>query len=469
MQERMLRATRLLAVLACAAALAPAPARAVAPQVVGGVPVTPGQFPFAASLAIGTSRGLAACSGSLVAPSFVLTAAHCVTDADGSVVEPSAIEVAIGDEPLSANGSSIAAVQVVRHPLWDPYAIDDDWALVRLAHPSAATPVALAVAGSTVPAGTNATLVGWGKTSDASGLPDELQRAVLPVRDTATCVAAYGLFDAATQLCAGVVGPTGPDGCSGDSGGPLLVRTSGGGWQEVGVVSYGLDGGCTAAPTVFARVSSARPFIDAVVAGSFGEPHVTDVRVAAGETTATVTATVATGGMPTHVRLGAGLAAGHYGTQTQPVAVAAAAGTSRVTLRIAGLRPSTRYHLVVDAWSAVGGVRSADVAVTPCDRTRPRLAVTRSVVIHRGRRVRLPYAVADASRRVSLAASVSRAGRVVRRWSLPAFSLDAAAEPPVVWLVPRRTRPGAYLLCLAARDAAGNRSAPVCGVVHVRR
>jgi secreted trypsin-like serine protease len=462
-------ATRLLAALtAVAAVLAPTTARAVAPQVVGGEPVVPGRFPFAASLTVAIpSGGVAACSGSLVAPSYVLTAAHCVTDAEGGVVDPRAIEVGIGDEPLSRSGPPSAAIQVTRHPLWDQTTIDDDWALVRLAHPSAATPVALAAAGDPLAAGTAATIVGWGKTTDTSGLPDTLQTAVLPVRDTATCLAAYPLFDTATQLCAGIAGPGGRDGCNGDSGGPLLV-SSGGTWQEVGVVSYGLGSGCTAAPTAFARVSAARPFIDAVVAGTYGAPRVHDVEVAAGETTATFTATVASGGMPTHVRLGAGSAAGHYHAQAQALTVAAGTGTTRVTLHLGHLRPATTYHVVVDVWSAAGGTRSGDVAVTPADRTAPRLAVTRSLVVRRGRRLRLRYTVADASRRVSLAASVSHKGRVVRRFTLPAFSLDGVA-PPVAWRVPPRARPGTYLVCLAARDAAGNRSATACAIVHVRR
>jgi secreted trypsin-like serine protease len=466
----MRRAFRpVLALVAVAAALAPAPARAAAPLVVGGGPATAGQFPFAAFLVVSTSGGAYACSGSLVSPSYVLTAAHCVTDpADGGVVDASAVAVSIGDTPHSLSGAGVTATAVVRYPLWDPRTIDDDWALVRLPAPALETPVALAAAGESVPAGTPATIAGWGKTSDVSGLPDELQTAVLPVQPLSTCVAAYAYFDAATQLCAGTAGGSGPVGCHGDSGGPLLVAAGAGAWREVGVVSYGPSPSCTAAPTAFARVSAARPFIDAVLAGSFGAPRVTDVHVAAGETTATVTATVASGGMPAYARLGVGLTAGHYGAQTQPVAIVAGAGTTRVSLHVGGLRPSTTYHVVVDVWSAVAGTRSADLAFAPPDRTRPRLAVARTLRIRRGNRVRLAYAVADASRRVSLQASISRGGRIARRWQLPAFSLDDVA-PPVVWLVPRRIRAGTYLLCLAATDVAGNRSAPACGIVHVRR
>jgi len=387
----------------------------------------------------------------------------------GPVVPAAAIEVSVGDAPVSSGRSWQTAAVIVRHPLWDASAIDDDWALVELPAAETATRPALAAAAETVASGTSATIAGWGQTAESSSLPDALQTATLPVHDDATCLSAYAGFDPATQICAGTGGGVGPVGCHGDSGGPLLVPDLTATWRVVGVVSYGQSAGCLAQPTVFARVSAARSFIDSVVAAVYGPPTISAPSVhATGETTAGATLTLRSGGMPTTYRVEYGYEAGHYGARSRDAQVAAGSVPTTVTVQLGQLHPFTVYHAVVRAWSAVGSIQTADISFKTPDRTAPRVRIDGPLRVRRGRRLQVGYTVTDASARADVEVGVSRAGRAVRGWQVAPFKLGTP-PPAIVWQAPRRRPFGGYRLCLVAVDGAGNRSAAACAPIVVRR
>ncbi|WP_426571201.1 trypsin-like serine protease [Aquihabitans sp. McL0605] len=284
----------LLAVVLGGALTAPAsPATAddlppVETNIIGGTKATAGQFPFAAALLRrGESRtaGLA-CGASVLSHSWVLTAAHCLLDEDdeypdsqyGNYVGPSKYDVLTGTTSLTGTGGQrlrVAAIYV--HPSYDVADQDDDVALLRLARPTSSAAVAVIGTSSAELAlddtGAAATAAGWGLTSPPPSrtISPDLRSVGLPVQSDATCTAAYppGKTDpfgnmteyhASNMLCAGPMSG-GKDSCSGDSGGPLLVRAPDTSWRLIGTVSFGI--GCAEAghPGVYQRLTTTSSWI----------------------------------------------------------------------------------------------------------------------------------------------------------------------------------------------------------------
>jgi secreted trypsin-like serine protease len=260
-----LRSTLLGTAIACSVAVAPAAADTM---VVGGHDTSASTWPSVAFL-----DGLAySCTGTLIDPSWVLTAGHCVaaTAPAGPIFPAVHITATVGaDAPYGSGGKSGQVLLAYTHPNYG-LGHEYDVALLKLASPITGVPT-IKLTGTTEGAlyagGTTATIVGYGDTSEGGSPASVIQEASLPVVDDATCsnlVDPYG-YNAALMLCAGYVGVGGVDTCQGDSGGPLFVPLSGGGFRQAGVTSFG--NGCARPNDPGAYTELGSPEISSFIAG----------------------------------------------------------------------------------------------------------------------------------------------------------------------------------------------------------
>ncbi|HEX7166130.1 MAG TPA: serine protease [Acidimicrobiales bacterium] len=234
------------ATLAVAASLTvPSPSSAI----VGGSAAPDGAYAFMASLQDGT--GFAFCGGSVIAPGWVLTAAHCVVDGDASDLYVVTGRTDLGD---TSTGQRIKVRSVRVHPSYEN--TTHDAALLELSSPTSSPAIRLAAAADDAleADGTPVKVTGWGDQLPTLGLfsTNQLQEVDLEVVGDAECGQTNFGFDDATGVCAGALLK---DSCQGDSGGPLFA-TTGTGRVQIGIVSYGTSCAIPRFPGVYSEVNN---------------------------------------------------------------------------------------------------------------------------------------------------------------------------------------------------------------------
>jgi len=250
---------------------APRTRAATAPRahasIIGGTAAQLGSFPSLAYVIDIQGSYAYQCSATVVAPSLVLTAGHCAENTKTGVrFKPSGFRIVTGAvDPLTPGATVSRVLGVIVYPGFARKLDEGDAALLVLANPVAAPPVALATASETrrLKAGSQATMAGWGLTSFAQRLPTEtLQSADTVVQGRSWCALNAPPFSAKGEIC-GIAPPSYATGaCSGDSGGPLLAQPPGGGAQiQIGIAVHVYGQCSTHRPSVFVKVSAIASWI----------------------------------------------------------------------------------------------------------------------------------------------------------------------------------------------------------------
>jgi secreted trypsin-like serine protease len=224
-------------------------------NVVGGTRAAEGEFPFMVRLSMG-------CGGSLLTDRIVLTAAHCISRTGSTT----SVTVTGGSVDRNNMRYSVRSSYIYRAPGFSGSTMRNDWALIKL--------------GGSIPTGTLAlntsasnnsgtfTIMGWGATSEGGSSSRYLLKAQVPFVPDSTCGTNYRNagypFTDSHMLCAGPLSG-GTDTCQGDSGGPM-IKSTGSGWIQVGIVSWGAGCARRNFPGVYTEVSTFGSAIQAAAA-----------------------------------------------------------------------------------------------------------------------------------------------------------------------------------------------------------
>jgi len=224
-------------------------------RILSGTDAPLSRFDYYVSLNDNDGKGF--CGGSLirlrdhiVESDLVLTAAHCVTAEDLSVVNASNITIYNGNRDKLVS----KVREVVRHPQYNHSIFKHDIALLVLDKPIPRNKIgSVRVAETKKSDFDNCEIAGWGNTIEynkTDGYPNALQygNASIHQNETGNCDW-VPYFDPDTKLCTEPVGNGKASVCDGDSGGPLTCKSNTNGqFYLVGVTSYGW---CIKGPSVY--------------------------------------------------------------------------------------------------------------------------------------------------------------------------------------------------------------------------
>ncbi|GJQ84821.1 hypothetical protein Trydic_g19585 [Trypoxylus dichotomus] len=222
-------------------------------RIVGGFDATVGQFPYQVSLRR-ASGGNHNCGGSILNSKWILTAAHCVSDA-----LPSSWFIIAGTINRLSGGEAHQLSRIILHEDYTLFpAIKNDIALLELEDElefsSVIQPIALEAEHNDQVR--PAIISGWGLLSNGGTLPEILQYILVNTLTTQACQNAWSSSLVDESIICTLAG-VGQGVCTADSGGPLVADG-----KQIGVVSWGSAQCASGIPDAYARVSSYTSWIE---------------------------------------------------------------------------------------------------------------------------------------------------------------------------------------------------------------
>ena len=242
-------------------------------RIVGGSAADEGEWPSLVALVTpGDQNRLLRhfCGGSVIAERWILTAAHCMFNEDGSATTPDQVLVVAGiNDFRDESAVETVVTNIYVHPEYqNGLALTNDLALMELATSVPVPANALSSVNPETLVGTDAFIAGWGLLIDLEDivegdliLPFQLFDASVPIVSLEQCnnPESYNGMIVPTQLCAGLI-EGGVDSCQGDSGGPLYIL-EGARQVQVGIISWGFGCGRPNFYGVYTDVNAYRGWI----------------------------------------------------------------------------------------------------------------------------------------------------------------------------------------------------------------